>query len=140
MEKHNIYYCPHCFGYLSVGDKIIFKIKSKNNESGLVLLSAKLDDYTSKTSGQIKIEEKELYKFYCPLCSECLNQETFEMILVKFYMKDTNQKKFEIYFSGIFGEHCTYIIKDCKLEFFGPHYKMYMEQLEKYREYYEKHL
>ncbi|MFA4852454.1 MAG: hypothetical protein WC599_08050 [Bacteroidales bacterium] len=140
MEKHNTFYCPQCFGYLSIADKIILKIKSKSNELGLVMLSAKISDYTSETSGSIKTVEKELYEFYCPLCSKCLNSESSEMRLVKLYMKDKNEKKYEIYFSGIFGEHCTYVIKDCKLEYFGPHSKMYMDQFEKYKEYYERHL
>ena len=140
MEKHNTFYCPHCFGYLNITDKIIFKIKSKSNEPGLVMLSSKLNNYTSEASESIKKVEEELYEFYCPLCSKCLNLESSDMKLVKIYMKDKNHKKYEIYFSGIFGEHCTYVIKDCKLEYFGSHSKTYMDQLEKYREYFEKYL
>jgi predicted RNA-binding Zn-ribbon protein involved in translation (DUF1610 family) len=140
MEKYNTFYCPHCFGYLNIADKIIFKVKSKSNELGLMMLSAKISDYTSEASEAIKKVEKELYEFYCPLCSKCLNLESSEMRLVKLYMKDKNKKKYEIYFSGIFGEHCTYVVKDCNLEYFGPHSKIYMDQLEKYKEYYERHL
>ncbi len=140
MEKFNTFYCPHCFGYLNITDKIIFKIKSKSNENGLVMLSAKISDYTSILSESIKKVEDELYEFYCPLCSKCLNLESSDMKLVKIYMKDKSNKKYEVYFSGICGEHCTYVIKDCKLEHFGPHSKMYMDQLEKYKEYFDSHL
>ena len=140
MEKNNTFYCPHCFGYLNIADKIILKITSKNNEPGLVMLSANVSDYSSETTESIKKFEEELYEFFCPLCSKCLNLESSEMKLVKIFMKDKNNKKHEIYFSGIFGEHCTYIIKDYKIEYFGTHSKMYMEQLEKYKEYYERHL
>jgi len=140
MEKNNTFYCPHCFGYINIANKIIFKIKSKSNELGLVMLSAKIGDYTTETSESIIKVLDELYEFYCPLCSKCLNIESSEMRLVKLYMKDKNKKKYEIYFSGIFGEHCTYVTKDFKLEYFGPHSKMYMEQFEKYKEYYDRHL
>ena len=140
--KYNSFYCTHCFKDLNISDKIILKIKStKRNELGLVMLSSKISNYESETSKSITKKDNELYEFYCPLCSKCLNLESSEMKLVKLYMKDNISKnKYEIYFSGIFGEHCTFIIKDFRLEYFGPHSHSYMDQLEKYKDYYERHL
>lgn len=140
MENFNSYYCPQCFGNINVADKIIFKLKSKNDEFGLVLLSAKINDYQSETSESIIKVEEELYKFYCPLCSKCLNLDFYDKRLIKIYMKDQNKKKYEIYFSGIFGEHCTFTVNECKLEYFGPYSQKCIDQLEKYREYFERHL
>jgi hypothetical protein len=141
MKTNNIFYCPHCFGYLSINDKIIFKVKSQSNEFGLLMLSSEIGDYDSVVaSGSIKKVENELYEFYCPLCSACLNVESSDMRLVKLFMKDSKSDKYEIYFSGIYGEHCTYVIKDYSLKYFGPHSKRYMEEIEKYKEFYDRHL
>jgi len=141
MEKLNIFYCPHCFGYLSIADKIIFKVKSKTNEVALLMLSSDIANYDSAViSGTMKRRENELYEFYCPLCSKCLNLESSEMKLVKLYMKDKNKHKSEIYFSGVYGEYCTYAVRDYSLEYFGTDSKRYLEQIQKYKEFYERYL
>jgi hypothetical protein len=141
MEKYNIFYCPHCFGYLSIADRIIFKIKSKTNEYALLMLSADIADYDSSIiSGTLKRVEKELYEFYCPLCSKCLNLESSDMKLVKLFMKDKKGNKSELYFSGVYGEYATYAIRDYSLEYFGTHSKRYLEQIQKYKEFYERYL
>ena len=141
MEKYSIFYCPHCFGYLSIADKIIFKVKSKNNGYCLLALSADIANYDSAViSGSLERTENELYEFYCPLCSKCLNLESSDMKLVKLYMKDQTKDRYEIYFSAIYGEYATYAIRDYSLKYFGLHSKRYLDQIEKYKEFYERYL
>jgi hypothetical protein len=140
MKTRNTFYCPECFGNICVSDKIILKIKSDRNDVGMVILSSKISDYTSEVSDAIRMVEGANYKFYCPLCAKCLNLESTNNRLIKLLMRDKENKKYEIFFSGIFGEKCTYIMKDYKLEYFGKHCKKYLDQMEKYKEYYEKYL
>jgi hypothetical protein len=105
------------------------------------MLSSEIANYDSSViNGTLSIVEKELYEFYCPLCSKCLNMESSDMRLVKLYMKDKNKDKYEIYFSAVYGEYCTYAIRDYSLQYFGLHSKRYMEQIEKYKEFYERFL
>lgn len=140
MKIKNVYYCPHCFGVVSISDKIILKIKSSKSDLGLIMLSAKINDYTSEITESVKMVEGEHYNFYCPLCSAWLNLEPLHKRLIKLLMKDKDNKKHKVFFSGIFGENCTYVLKDYDLEYFGSHSKRYIDQIEKYKEFYEKHL
>ena len=49
--------------------------------------------------------------------------------LVKVLMTDDNKRVYEIVFSGIAGEHCTYKLKDGQLE-------VYSEDSERYRNFF----
>ena len=140
MKSKNNFYCPECFGNVSISDMIILKIKSPDNEVGLIMLSTKINDYHSQTSESIKMVEGLHYEFYCPHCSACLNLNQTEKRLIKLIMKDQDNHKYEIIFSGVFGENCTYILQDYKLEYFGKHSKKYLDQIEKYKEFYERHI
>jgi len=107
---------------------------------GLIMLSAKINDYTSEITDSVKMVEGANYEFYCPLCSTNLNLESLQNSLIKLLMKDNDNKKHEVLFSGIFGENCTYVLKDYELEYFGSHSKKYIDQIEKYKEFYDNHL
>jgi len=140
MKIKNVFYCPHCFGNVSLSNKIVLKIKSAKSELGLIMLSAKINDYTSEISESVKMVEGAHYDFFCPLCSASLNLESVQKSLIKLFMKDKDNKKHEVLFSGVFGENCTYVLKDYNLEYFGSHSKKYIDQIEKYKEFYENHL
>jgi hypothetical protein len=45
--------------------------------------------------------------------------------LVRIIMIDENGKEFDIYFSGIVGENCTYKISETGVEKTGPDAKLY---------------
>jgi hypothetical protein len=122
--------CPKCNGHLLVGEKIIFTARTgKDKRQGLILLSPKLGDYTSLLHRDFKIEEGEKVDFFCPICHGNLKADDVDEKLVKIIMVDENSDKYEIYFSGVTGEHCTYKVSKEKIEEFG-------DSLEKYYKYF----
>ena len=119
------FFCPYCKGRLNVSNNIVFSVKTDDNRVGLVFLNPKLGDYHTTTHPSFNISEGELVEFYCPVCHANLAALEFGENLVKVYMMNENQKVYEILFSGIAGEHCTYILKDREIEHFGEDYNKY---------------
>ncbi|OFX21811.1 MAG: hypothetical protein A2033_05860 [Bacteroidetes bacterium GWA2_31_9] len=113
------YLCPHCRGYLNVGENIIFAAKTKSHKRGLVLLSPKIGDYSVITHIDFKFEQGELISFYCPICNISLEATAVNENLANVVMKDETGKEYDVFFSGIAGERCTYKITDKKVEAFG---------------------
>lgn len=133
MMKRKDFICPKCKGHLLVGDKIIFiAITKKDKRPGVILLSPDVGDYTSILHPTFKIEEGEEVDFFCPICHGSLAATDIDEKLVKIIMIDENSDKYEIYFSGVTGEHCTYKISDKKIEKFGEasekYYKYFMSR------------
>jgi hypothetical protein len=125
--------CPKCNGHLLVGEFIIFTaITRKNKQPGIILLSSKVGDYTSIHHDTYEIEEGEEVDFFCPICHANLAASDVDKKLVKIIMVDENSDKYEIYFSGVTGEHCTYKVSDKKIEKFGEasekYYKYFMSR------------
>jgi len=125
--------CPKCNGHLLVGEKIIFTaITRKEKRPGIILLSSKVGDYTSLLNPTFKIEEGEEIDFFCPICHGNLTATDVDEKLVKIIMIDEKSDKYEIYFSGITGEHCTYKVSEEKIEKFGDasekYYKYFMSR------------
>ncbi len=122
------YYCPICKGHLRVKNHILLSAKSTKNEKGLVYLNSEIGDYSITTHSEFQIHDGEEYTFYCPICHATLNREE-NPHLVRLFMKDGNEN-YEIYFSSLAGEKCTYKISDKKIEQTGPdvnHYKQYFD-------------
>jgi len=131
------YLCPMCRGHLRIGDKLVFSAKTRENKKGLIFLSPELGNYTTEHHPSFDIKEGEEYLFYCPICHAKLNQEENEK-LVKIFMTDENEAEYEIFFSGIAGEKCTYRMRDRVTEEIGPDkgkYKPYFDLPDKYRKY-----
>ncbi|MFC2152771.1 hypothetical protein ACFLSE_09610 [Bacteroidota bacterium] len=125
--------CPKCNGHLLVGDKIIFTaITKKDKRPGIILLSSELGDYTSKLNPSFSIAEGEEVDFLCPICHGNLTATEVDQNLAKIIMVDEKSDKYEIYFSGITGEHCTYKVSEEKIEQFGDasqkYYKYFMSR------------
>jgi transcription initiation factor IIE alpha subunit len=136
---HYDYYCPLCKGHLRVNDNLVFIAKSKNNKKGMIFLSPELGNYTTSKHPDFHIEPGEEYLFYCPICHATLNREENNN-LVKVFMVDEEGKEFEIFFSGIAGEKCTYKMRDRQVEGMGPDaelYKQYFDVPEEYKKYLE---
>lgn len=123
----NNYLCPHCKGQLKVDDKIIFGARAKNNVKGLLLLSAKIGDYTIHSHPDFIIEEGDLINFYCPICNSSLLASNVNENLAKVEMIDEDSNKYDIYFSSIAGEKCTYVIKDKAFEAHGENKSNYLD-------------
>ncbi|OFY73459.1 MAG: hypothetical protein A2265_05360 [Bacteroidetes bacterium RIFOXYA12_FULL_33_9] len=123
----NNYLCPHCKGYLNVDDKIIFGVRSKHNKKGLLLLSSKIGDYSIHSHPEFKYEKGDLISFYCPICNESLHTPSINNNLAKIEMIDEIDNHLDIYFSGVVGEKCTYVIKDKDIEAYGDNKSNYLD-------------
>ncbi len=110
--------CPKCHGHLRVGDHIIFSVKTENKESGLILMHPEFGNYKYENHSSLRLEEGKHIDFYCPICHAKLTSDRHEN-LVKIIMCDENGKEFEILFSKIAGQKCTYKIIGESVEVFG---------------------
>ena len=123
--------CPTCHGHLLVSDKIILTAISRNEKkSGMILLSPKLGDYANIIHPSFTSKEGEELDFYCPICHANLSSHELDRNLVMIIMVDENSDRFEIYFSGVSGEKCTYKVSGDKIEQYGEsadkYYKYFM--------------
>ena len=126
------YLCKVCRGNLNVKTSIILAATNLTDRSqrGLVYLNPELGNYTSTTHPSFEIREGEEYLYTCPICGAQLNSMKY-LHLVRILMKDEEGKEFNIYFSGIAGEECTYKIRGSKIEQkTGPDVKIYDKYFE----------
>jgi len=119
------YLCKVCRGHLKVKTSIVLAA-SKNNSSkrGLIFLNPEIGNYTTTTHPTFKIEEGAEYTYTCPICHSQLNSAKYNH-LVRIIMIDDEGKEYNIYFSGIAGEKCTYKIRGTKVEIKGPDAALY---------------
>jgi hypothetical protein len=126
------YLCKVCRGHLNVESSIILAAAKVRNRSvrGLILLHPDLGNYTTTTHPSFKIKAGEEYIYTCPICSAQLNSMKY-LHLVRIIMTDEEGREFDIYFSGIAGEKCTFKIRGNKIEDKkGPDLKMYTKYFE----------
>jgi hypothetical protein len=120
--------CPKCRGYLSVGERVIFKISKKGWDGGLLLLSPKLGDYTYSHHHSFKIDEGEQFDFHCPICNYDLSVEGVDNF-AKVILKE-DQDEYFVVFSKIKGELCTFKLSERKVEeSFGEHFAKHIDLL-----------
>lgn len=123
------FFCPKCQGYLSVADKVIFAIKKKGLDGGLLLLSPKLGEYTYEYHPSIELTEGEQIDFYCPMCGHDLTVEGVNK-LARVKMQIDDKETFWVVFSKKIGERCTYKISDDgQKESFGEHASLNVDYL-----------
>lgn len=113
------YYCPHCNSQLNVGNDIIFTVKTSGTHMGLVLVSPQVGDYSVIKDPLFSIETGEHLEIICPVCHKKLQKNKLNQNLAMVKMIDDKEVESEIYFSEIFGEHCTYKITNKTIEIFG---------------------
>jgi hypothetical protein len=126
------YLCKVCRGRLNPKTSIILAAAKLHNRSqkGLILLNPEIGNYTTTTHPSFPIKEGEEYIYTCPICSAQLNSMKY-LHMVRIIMIDENGKEFNIYFSGIAGEKCTYKIRGNKIEEkIGPDAKIYKKYFE----------
>ena len=125
------YLCKVCRGHLNVKTSIVLAA-TKTNESkgGLVFLNPEIGNYTVTTHPSFKVDEGAEYIYTCPICHSQLNSAKYSH-LVRIIMIDETGKQFDIYFSGIAGEKCTYKIRGNKIEGkAGPDVRIYDKYFE----------
>lgn len=120
----NQYVCPQCRGHLRVGEHIVFKIRNKRREKGLLLLHPEVGNYTSIKHPTFRFEAGERVDFFCPICMHSLDASLDEN-LVHVVMIDENLVEHEIYFSRIAGEQSTYKVSDQGITACGEHSHRY---------------
>jgi hypothetical protein len=126
------YLCKVCRGHLKVNTSIVLAATklSDRSQKGLVFLDPEIGNYTKTTHPSFLIKEGEEYIYSCPICSAQLNSMKY-LHLVRIIMVDKDRKEYNIYFSGIAGEKCTYKIRGNKIESKkGPDVKIYDKYFE----------
>jgi hypothetical protein len=126
------YLCKVCRGVLNVKTSIVVAGSKLGNRSqkGLIYLNPEIGNYTTTTHPTFQIKEGEEYIYTCPICGAQLNSMKY-LHLVRIIMVEENGKEYNIYFSGIAGEKCTYKIRGHKIEEkLGPDVKIYNKYFE----------
>lgn len=125
------YLCKVCRGHLNVKTSIVLAATKTNSPTrGLIFLNPEIGNYKTTTHPSFQIKEGEEYIYTCPICHSQLNSAKYNH-LVRIIMIDEDGKEFDIYFSGIAGEKCTYKIRGNKIEEKrGPHLKHYNRYFE----------
>ena len=110
------YLCKACSGHLKVKTSIVLAAQKANtHQRGLIFLNPEFGNYTTTTNPSFQIKEGEEYIYNCPICHSQLNSTKYKH-LVRIIMIDDLGKEYNIYFSGIAGEKCTYKIRGNKIE------------------------
>jgi hypothetical protein len=125
------YLCKVCRGHLKVKTSIVLAAQKANSSTrGLVFLNPEIGNYIKTTHPSFQVKEGEEYIYTCPICHSQLNSAKY-LHLVRIIMIDEDGKEYNIYFSGIAGEKCTYKISGDKLEEReGPDVKIYDKYFE----------
>lgn len=105
--KVNDFICPKCKDHIRIGDHIIFKVKNSKKQSGLLLLSPQIGNYSSAKHPTFEIKKGEFLDFYCLLCNNPLKSDIHQN-LAYIVMMDETGKYYDTYFSQIVGEHSTF--------------------------------
>ncbi len=122
----NDFICPYCKGKLNMKGNIILAVRKEDDKRGLLCLSPKLGNYKTETHPDFKLTDGEEIEIYCPMCHSNLAALEINEHLEKILMVDSNHTVYQILFSGIAGEHCTYKIKEHGVESFGEDSQTYM--------------
>jgi len=101
------YFCPHCRRMLNPGTKVIFLVENGKDRE-LVLLSAKLGEYSVVHSRSMIFEEGEIYTFRCPMCRSDLTSSLDEN-LVDILTESDDDLMVRVSFSRVFGEQATFL-------------------------------
>jgi hypothetical protein len=118
------YYCPHCRKLLNPGTKVIFLVEN-GPELELVLLSAKLGDYSVVASRSMKLLDGAIYTFRCPLCRADLTSNIDNKLVELLSRSDDDDSPVRVSFSRIHGEHATFLMADDGVDRFGEHADRY---------------
>ncbi len=122
--------CPHCRGYLNVGEYIIFSVRNKQGDAGLILLHPEIGNYTVVKHPLFFYDEGEHLEFRCPICHKKLASDVHDNLARIIYI-DEKKREYNILFSMVAGEKSTFkmIEDEGKVESFGEHARKYLDIL-----------
>jgi hypothetical protein len=131
--------CPYCRGHLKVGDNVVFRVRNKKKDHGLLLLSPQIGNYNSVKNPEFEYKSGEALEFYCPLCSHTLST-TINENLIFVVMVDNQKVEHNIYFSRISGEKSTYQVTGDIVTATGDHSERYtyFSISDNFRQYFKK--
>ena len=121
----NNFLCPKCRSQLVPNKKIVLLAKPSSGDSGLLLLSPKLGEYTATTHAAFKLSAGEKVDIFCPVCHEDLGDYKDHQNLARVIMVDARGEEYDIIFSEIIGQRCTYKVQGDKIESFGEDAEIY---------------
>lgn len=120
------YVCPHCKGYLSQDECVLFSIRTPDYRVGLISLHPELGNYSVRKHHRLDFNEGDELDFYCPICHAELASTTHAS-LAKIIMIDEHLNEFEILFSRKAGEQTTFKIEGETMEIFGDDSAEYID-------------
>ena len=112
------FYCPHCNKLLNPHRKVIFLVEN-GNELELVLLSAKLGDYSAVHSRSIELVEGAVYTFRCPVCRADLTSSINHRLVDLKSREGEDDPLVRVSFSRVHGEEATFVMADDGVDSFG---------------------
>ena len=117
------YFCPHCRRMLNPGTKVIFLVENGDDRE-LMLLSAKLGEYSAVYSRSMKFEDGKVYTFRCPMCRSDLTSSLDEN-LVDILTESNDDIMVRVSFSRVFGEQATFLRAPDGVDRYGEHAARY---------------
>ena len=116
----NDFLCPYCRGHLKPHNKVVLSARKNSGKRGIILFNPQLGEYDILFHHTFRLENGEHLDILCPLCHANLTDQTISKNLARIKMIDNAGEEYDIYFSEIFGEKCTYkISRDKKVQSFG---------------------
>ncbi len=115
----NKFFFFFCRGHLNVDENVIFSAKKKDGTKGLILVHSQLGNYDVIHNPDFAFDEGEKLEFYCSICHARLTSAKHENLCNIKMIDATDQKEYEIIFSMLAGEKCTYKVLADVVETFG---------------------
>lgn len=125
MKEKN-FLCPNCRSQLVPNKKIVLIARPESGHAGLLLLSPKLGEYTATTHSAFTLHDGQKVDISCPVCHADLGDYKDNKNLARVIMIDEDGKEYDIVFSEIIGEKCTYKIHGEEIESFGEDAGLYV--------------
>jgi len=112
------YTCPHCHAHLLVNDHLILTALPDHGPGILLLMNPEAGNYETTYHPSCRVYNGQHFDFRCPVCHHELRSELHKN-LVKVNFTDENGKHYELHFSSIAGQKCTYKIMGNDVSSFG---------------------
>ncbi len=119
----NDFLCPYCKSHLNINNNVVFSAKKDNGEQGLIFLHPELGNYSHEKHESFKVNKGEDVEIFCPLCQADLKVKVDDHNFVRVTMIQEDKKEYNVLFSSIFGEQCTYKVSGEFVESYGKDVK-----------------
>ena len=123
--KENNFLCPQCRSQLVPNKKIVLLAKLPDGEQGLLLLSPILGEYSATTHAAFNVNAGDKVDIFCPVCHADLGDYHDDQNLAKVIMIDDREEEYDIIFSEIIGQRCTFKIHGEEMEKYGEDADIY---------------